>query len=64
MKQQKTRYLKRTHKFGIESPKTVKEALDLDRMNGNTLWAARIAKEMKNVCVAFRILAGNESVPI
>jgi hypothetical protein len=32
-----TRYLKRTHKFGIEVPKTVKEALDLDRKNGNTL---------------------------
>jgi hypothetical protein len=26
-----TRYLIRTHKFGIEIPKTVKEALDLDR---------------------------------
>ncbi len=32
-----TRYLKRTHKFGIELPKTVKEALDLDRKNGNNL---------------------------
>ena len=64
MKQQKTRYLKRTHKFGIELPKTVKEALDPDSMNSNTLWAAGIAKEMKNVCVAFKILADNESVPI
>jgi hypothetical protein len=26
-----TRYLKQTHKFGIEVPKTVKEALALDR---------------------------------
>ncbi len=34
-----TRYLKLTHKFGIEVPKTVKEALDLDRKNGTTLWA-------------------------
>ena len=33
-------------------------------MNGNTLWAAYIAKEMKNICVAFKILADNESVPI
>jgi hypothetical protein len=30
------RYLKRTHKFGIELPKTVKEALELDKKNGNT----------------------------
>ncbi len=65
MKQQKTGYLKQTHKFGIELPKIVKEALALDQINGNTLWAAGIAKkEMKNVCVAFKILADNESVPI
>ncbi len=31
-----TCYLKRTHKFGIEVPKTIKEALDLDRKNSNT----------------------------
>ncbi len=41
-----TRYLKRTHKFGIEVPKTVKEAFALDCKNGNTLWANAIAKEM------------------
>jgi hypothetical protein len=39
-------YLKRMHKFGIELPKTVKEAFELDRKNGNTLWADAIAKEM------------------
>jgi hypothetical protein len=31
------RYLKRKHKFGIELPKTVKEASELDKKNGNTL---------------------------
>ncbi len=40
-----TRYFKRTHKFGIEVPKTVKEALALDRKNGNTLWEDAIPKE-------------------
>ncbi len=49
VRKQTTRYLKRTHKFGIEVPKTVKEALALDRKNGNTLWADTIAKEMKEV---------------
>jgi hypothetical protein len=43
------RYLKRTHKFGIEIPRTVKEALELDRQNGNTFWADAIAKEMAEV---------------
>ncbi len=59
-----TCYLKRTHKFGIEVPKTVKEALALDRKNSNTLWADAIAKEMKAVCIAFNILPDGHSVPI
>jgi hypothetical protein len=59
-----TRYLKQTHKFGIEVPKTVKEALDLDHKNGNTLWADAIAKEMKEVCIAFNILPNGHSAPI
>ncbi len=44
-----TRYLKRTHKFGIEIPKTVREALALDHKNGNTLWVDTITKEMREV---------------
>jgi hypothetical protein len=59
-----TRYLKRTHKFGIEIPKTVKEALALDRKNGNTLWVDTIAKEMREVCIALNILPDGGSVPI
>ena len=50
------RYHKRTHKFGIEMPKTVKEAIDPDRKNGNTLWTDAIAKEMNEVRKAFDIL--------
>ena len=30
------RYHKRTHKFGIRIPKTVEEALTIDKMNGNS----------------------------
>ncbi len=58
------RYLKWTHKFGIELPKTVKEALELDKKNGNTFWADAIAKEMKDVCIAFKILLDGQSAPI
>jgi hypothetical protein len=57
------RYLKRTHKFGIELPKTIKEALELDKKNGNTFWADTIAKEMKDVRAAFKILLGGQSAP-
>ena len=47
-----TCHLKKTHKFGIEVPKTVEEALALDAKNSNTYWADDIAKEMKNVKIA------------
>ena len=57
-------YLKRTHKFGIEIPKTLKEALELDRQNGNTLWADGIAKEMTKVQKAFDILPDGTTTPI
>ncbi len=42
------RYLKCTPKF-VECPKTVEDALELDKCNSNTMWADAIAKEMKNV---------------
>ena len=57
------RYHKRTYKFGIHIPKTMKEAKMLDRMNSNTLWQDAIHKEMDAVCVAFKILNGEERVP-
>ena len=56
------RYFKRTHKFGIRLPKTVKEALELDKLNGNTLWQDALEKEMKAVRVAFKILEEGEEI--
>ncbi len=41
-------------------PKTIKEALELDKKKGNTLWADTIAKEMRDVRVAFKILLDKE----
>ena len=58
------RYHKRTHKFGFEIPKTVKRALEIDQENGNTLWRDAIAKEMKNVKVAFEPLEEGKDPPI
>ncbi len=57
-------YLKRTHKLGIELPKTIKEALEVDKKNGNTFCADTIAKKMKDICIAFKILLDGKSVPI
>ena len=56
---------KKTHMFGIEIPNTVREALELDRKNGNNLWREAIEKEMKNVKVAFKLtdnVGGKETV--
>jgi len=60
----KTRYLKRTHKFGIRLPKTTNEALELDKESGTEFWQRAIEKEMKNVMPAFKFIEADQSVPI
>ena len=64
VKKRSTRFLKKTHKFGIKVPQSVAEAYALDKKNGNTLWVDLIAKEMKNVRIVFNILANGDKVPI
>ncbi len=49
----KRRYFRTHTKFGIELPKTVERALEIDKETGTTFWADAIAKEMKTVFVAF-----------
>ncbi len=58
-----TRYAKRTHKFGIRLPKTVEEALQIDKDSGTTLWHDAIQKEMTNNAVAFEFLEPGDSIP-
>ena len=57
------RYLKLAHKFGNLGPKKVAEAIALDENNGDTLWQDAIAKEIKNVRAAFKILAEGSKPP-
>ena len=42
--QRNTKYTKRPHKFGIEVTKTIAEAIDLGKRNGDTLWKDVIVK--------------------
>ena len=49
----KTKYWSKTHKFGVRMPKSVKEALEIDKASGTDFWRKAIDKEMKNVMVAF-----------
>ncbi len=60
VKKLSAKYLTYTHKFGIECPKTVEDALELDKHNGNSIWAA---KEMKNFLVAFNTLDDGKQLP-
>ena len=60
----KTRYHKRTHKFGFRVPKTVEEALLIDKENGDDRWAKAIRKEMDKVYVAFDIKDHGSKPPI
>lgn len=57
-----TKYWQRTHKYGIEVPKSVKHARELDQLNGDTLWWDAICEEMANVRVAFEEYEG-EGIP-
>jgi hypothetical protein len=49
----KSWYWKRTHKYGVELPKSVKQALVIDRNTGTRFWKDAIEKEMKKVLPAF-----------
>lgn len=39
-----TRYLKRTHKFGLRLPKMVQEAYEIDQETGTDFWRRAMAK--------------------
>eukprot|EP00804_Cyclotella_cryptica_P024391 CCRYP_018575-RA/>CCRYP_018575-RA protein AED:0.15 eAED:0.15 QI:0/0/0/1/0/0/4/0/667 len=63
VKRRSARYHKRTHKYGIEIPKSVEEAYAIDKATGTTFWCDAIEKEMTNVRVAFDILAEGAAPP-
>ena len=43
------KYWRTTRKYGVRVPKFVQEALQLDEINGNTLWRDAINKEMSKI---------------
>ena len=47
----------------IQVPMNVRQALLLDKENGNTFWTDAIQKEMTNVGIAFEILEGDNPLP-
>ena len=60
----KSKYWLKTHKFGIEIPKSVLQAQQIDAKNGNTLWWDAIYKQKKNMRPAFKVFEGSvEQLP-
>lgn len=57
----KSKYWERTHKYGVEIPKTVADAKRIDGKNGDTLWMDAIKMEMRNVRIAFEEFDGDTS---
>ena len=57
--------VKNKEKFGINIPNSVKEALTLDRINKNNLWAQAITKEMEglNNANCFKYYPGHHKFP-
>ena len=52
----KARIRKTSHKYGIEIPKSVKHANEIDIRNSNTFCVDAIAKDMTEVGIAFKVL--------
>ena len=48
------KYWKTSHKFGIRVPKTVYEALQIEKETGSKLWRRSIENEMPNVQCEFK----------
>ena len=46
-------------KYGVEIPKSVKDAIEIYKSNVNTLWWEVIFQEMKNVMIYFEIYEVN-----
>ena len=60
----KKRYFRIHQKYGIQIPKSVQEARDIDRDTGTTFWMDAIRKEMKNCAKAFEILPEGSPIPV
>jgi hypothetical protein len=53
------------YKFGIQVPKSIKNAIDQDKKNGNQLWQEAIMTELKQLTdyQTFIILDSGEDIP-
>ena len=57
----KTKYWSTTHKYGLELPKSVSHALEIDKRTGTEFWKIAIEKEIRNVFPAFDFIDNDDS---
>ncbi|KAI2504205.1 Reverse transcriptase (RNA-dependent DNA polymerase) [Fragilaria crotonensis] len=56
LKKVKSKYWSTSHKYGLELPKSVAEALAIDKRTGTDFWRKAIEKEIRNVFPAFEFI--------
>ncbi|KAI2497125.1 Reverse transcriptase (RNA-dependent DNA polymerase) [Fragilaria crotonensis] len=61
LKKVKTKYWSVTHKYGLELPKSVAQALAIDKRTGTDFWEKAIEKEIRNVFPAFEFLKTDDA---
>jgi len=54
----------RLEKFGVKIPRSVKEALEFDKLSGTRYWKEAIDLELQNIAVAFKFLEKDAPVPV
>jgi Fe-S-cluster containining protein len=60
----KKRYFRKMEKFGLELPKSVHRALEIDQETGTTFWRDAIRKEVGTVLPALEVLEKGDSPPV
>ena len=63
-RQNSCQHQEKSHKFGMEHPKSMEQALILDAKNCNNLRADTISNVFENIKVAFKILPDGKNEPI
>ena len=54
---------KTTHKYGVELPRDVKHAMELDRKNENSFWRDAMALEMTQIGIAIEVTDDGVQAP-
>ena len=60
----RARVRRTTHNYGIELPRNIQHAYELDKQNGNDFWRKSIEKEMHELGRAFEILDTDKPPPV